>query len=167
MTLVRGMGRGFDGGSNYFYNRSGQTFLDFWNERPVQFLWAKMKQKTNLQSTPGGQSSIVDLRLLKNFKISADIFFCHYSNRIRHSPQLCTSSTYTASSWKQNIKTRFASKTLLINAKRGSISSILCLMLVSLEFLGAAPQPFLCINNLALCPWSLALDSLSARLLQT
>jgi hypothetical protein len=43
----------------------------------------------------------------------------------------------------------------------------LCFMLVSLEFLVAAPEPFLCINNLALCPWSLALDSLSARLLQT
>jgi hypothetical protein len=40
----------------------------------------------------------------------------------------------------------------LINAKRGSILSILCLMLVSLEFLVAAPEPFLCINNLALCP---------------
>jgi hypothetical protein len=25
-------------------------------------------------------------------------------------------------------------------------------MLVSLEFLVAAPEPFLCINNLALCP---------------
>jgi hypothetical protein len=86
---------------------------------------------------------------------------------IRHSPQLCNSSTYTASSWKRNIKTRFASKTTLINAKRGLILSILCLMLVSLEFLVAAPEPFLCINNLELCPWSLALDSLSARLLQT
>jgi hypothetical protein len=39
-------------------------------------------------------------------------------------------------------------------------------MLVSLEFFFAAPGPFLCINNLALCPSSLALDSLSARLLQ-
>jgi hypothetical protein len=43
----------------------------------------------------------------------------------------------------------------------------LCLMLVSLEFLVAAPEPFLCINNFALYPSSLALDSLSARLLQT
>jgi hypothetical protein len=86
---------------------------------------------------------------------------------IRHSPQLCTGSTYTVSSWKRNIKTRFASKTPLINAKRGSILSILCLMLVSLEFLVAAPEPFLCINSFALCLWSLALDSLSARLLQT
>jgi hypothetical protein len=38
----------------------------------------------------------------------------------------------------------------------------LCLMLVSLEFLVAAPEPFLCINNFALCPSSLALHSLSA-----
>jgi hypothetical protein len=40
----------------------------------------------------------------------------------------------------------------LINAERGSILSILCLMLVSLEFLVAASEPFLCINNLALYP---------------
>jgi hypothetical protein len=38
------------------------------------------------------------------------------AHTVRHSPQLCTSSTYTASSWKRNIKTRFASKTPLINA---------------------------------------------------
>jgi T-complex protein 1 subunit beta len=50
------------------------------------------------------------------------------------------------------LKLEFASKTPLINAKRGSILSILCLMLVSLEFLVAAPEPFLCINNFALCP---------------
>jgi hypothetical protein len=36
-------------------------------------------------------------------------------------------------------------------AKRGSILSNFCLMLVSLEFFVAAPEPFLCINNLALC----------------
>jgi hypothetical protein len=29
---------------------------------------------------------------------------------------------------------------------------ILCLLLVSLEFLVAAPEPFLCINNVAVCP---------------
>jgi hypothetical protein len=33
-----------------------------------------------------------------------------------------------------------------------AILSILCLMLVSLEFIVAAPEPFLCINSLALCP---------------
>jgi hypothetical protein len=39
--------------------------------------------------------------------------------------------------------------TKLLNAKRGSILSILCFLLVSLEFLVAAAEPFLCINNVA------------------
>jgi hypothetical protein len=37
-------------------------------------------------------------------------------------------------------------------AKRGSILSILCLLLVLLEILVAAPESFLCVNNVAVCP---------------
>jgi hypothetical protein len=61
-------------------------------------------------------------------------------------------SDHSSRSRLVNIKTRFNSKTPVINAKRGSILSILCLMLALLEFLVAAPEPFLCINNVAVCP---------------
>jgi hypothetical protein len=59
---------------------------------------------------------------------------------------------YFESASKQNLNTAQLCITPLINAKRGEILSILCLMLVSLVILVAAPEPFLCINNVAVCP---------------